>query len=73
MFGIKIISKELYKEVNEELKSAAKVIDEQAAKIEKLTLELYLQTLDIKDLIAERDTLIYKRRDNHGCLIRNKK
>jgi hypothetical protein len=73
MFGLKIISKKLYNEANEELKSAAKVIDEQTAKINELTLKLYFQTLALKEVNAEREALIYNRRDNHGCLIRNKK
>ena len=43
------------------------------AKIEELQLKLYLQTLAMQDLEKERDVLVYNQRDNHGCLIRNKK
>jgi hypothetical protein len=50
-----------------------KEVSEKAAKIEELTLKLYLQTLELKEINAEREELIYNRRDNHGCFLRNKK
>ena len=80
MFGIRIISKKTYESMSEVMQKAETVFDnqhaeikEKNAKIEELTFKLYLQTLELKEVNAEREQLIYNRRDNHGCLIRNKK
>lgn len=80
MLGYTLISKKLLKKAGEKMNSASKVIRDQAAeidekniKIEELQLKLYLQTLAMQDLEKERDELVYNKRDNHGCLVRNKK
>ena len=80
MLGYTLISKKLLKKAGEKMNSASQVIKDQAAeidekniKIEELQLKLYLQTLAMQDLEKERDVLVYNQRDNHGCLIRNKK
>ena len=71
MFGFRIVSKKTYNEAIVEMQSAAKIIEEQDAKIKELQLKLYLQTLELKEANDEREKLIYNARDNHGRLIRN--
>lgn len=80
MLGYTLISKKLLKKASEKMNCASQIIKDQAAeidekntKIEKLQLNLYLQTLAMQDLEKERDELVYNKRDNHGCLVRNKK
>lgn len=80
MFGFVIIRKKVIDKAIEKMDAASELIKTQAAeitdkdaKIEELQLKLYLQTLAMQDLEKERDGLVYNQRDNHGCLIRNKK
>jgi len=53
------------------VKSLTNSLSEKESKIEELTLKLYLQTLELKSVIEERQKLIYNQRDNHGRLLRN--
>ena len=80
MFGFVIIRKKVIDKAIEKMDAASELIKTQAAeitdkdaKIEELQLKLYLQTLAMQDLEKERDKLVYNQRDNHGCLVRNKK
>ena len=80
MFGFVIIREKVIDKAIEKMDAASELIKTQAAeitdkdaKIEELQLKLYLQTLAMQDLEKERDVLVYNQRDNHGCLIRNKK
>ena len=80
MFGFVIIRKKVIDKAIEKMDAASELIKTQAAeitdkdaKIEELQLKLYLQELAMQDLEKERDKLVYNQRDNHGCLIRNKK
>ncbi len=80
MFKFTIISNKSLKEKTDKIKNSEDTIKNQAteiadkdAKIKELQLKLYLQTLAMQDIEKERDELVYNQRDNHGCLIRNKK